>query len=286
LDAKSLEEVVALLWQDQLEAVKIIEAALPQIAAAAELFGQALRREGRVFYVGAGTSGRLGALDAVELPPTFGVDPEKIQAILSGGKQALAQAVEKGEDDQEAGKVAVRKKAVTSADLVIGISASGRTPFILGAMAEARARMATTVGITNNIGTPLEEAVDVPVVIPTGPELVAGSTRLKAGTAQKVALNLLSTAAMISLGKVYDGLMVEVKATNEKLRTRAERIVATLTEAPPEQVRRALAEAEWQVKPAVLMLKGEIGYREAEELLDGCGGSLRAALEKLEARGR
>jgi N-acetylmuramic acid 6-phosphate etherase len=286
LDIKPPEEVVALLWQDQLEAVKIVEKALPQIALAAKLFAQALRKKGRVFYIGAGTSGRLGALDAVELPPTFSIDPARVQAILAGGERALVQAAEEGEDDQEAGKGAVKEKGVTSGDLVIGVSASGRTPFVLGAISEAHSRGAKTVGITNNSGSPLGKAVDLPIVVPTGPELVAGSTRLKAGTAQKVVLNLISTVAMIALGKVYEGLMVEVKATNEKLKARAERIVAWLTEASPERVKGALAEAEWQVKPAVLMLKGDISYRKAEELLKECGGSLRAALGKVEAWGQ
>ena len=228
LDVKPLEEVVALLWQDQLEAVKVVEEALRQIAAAAKLFAQTLRKEGRVFYVGAGTSGRLGVLDAVELPPTFSIEPARVQTILAGGERAFTQALEEGEDDYEAGREAVRARRVKSSDLVIGISASGSTPFVLGAISEAHSRGAKTVGITSNSGSPLESVVDLPIVVPTGPELVAGSTRLKAGTAQKVVLNLISTAAMIALGKVYEGLMVEVKATNEKLRKRAERIVARL----------------------------------------------------------
>ena len=286
LDVKPLEEVVALLWQDQLEAVKVVEEALRQIAAAAKLFAQTLRKEGRVFYVGAGTSGRLGVLDAVELPPTFSIDPTRVQTILAGGERAFTQALEEGEDDYEAGREAVRARGVTSSDLVIGISASGSTPFVLGAISEAHSRGAKTVGITSNSGSPLESVVDLPIVVPTGPELVAGSTRLKAGTAQKVVLNLISTAAMIALGKVYEGLMVEVKATNEKLRKRAARIVARLTEAPPERVKEALAEAGWQVKPTVLMLKGDISHQEAEELLKECDGSLRAALGKIEAWGR
>lgn len=281
LDVKPTEEVVALLWQDQLEAVKVVEKALPQIAATAKLFANTLRKEGRVFYVGAGTSGRLGALDAVELPPTFGIEPTRVQAILAGGEQAFTQAVEEGEDDYEAGREAVRAKGLTSFDLVIGISASGGTPFVLGAVSEARSCRAKTAGITNNPGSPLEKAVDLPIVIPTGPELVAGSTRLKAGTVQKVVLNMVSTAAMVSLGKVYEGLMVEVQATNAKLRARAERIVARLTEAPPERVKEVLTETGWQVKPAILMLRGNIGFREAEELLKECDGSLRTALEKV-----
>ncbi|HIQ22751.1 MAG TPA: N-acetylmuramic acid 6-phosphate etherase [Planctomycetes bacterium] len=286
LDIKPTEEVVALLWQDQLEAVKIVEKALPQIAAAAKLFAQTLRMEGRVFYVGAGSSGRLGALDAVELPPTFSIEPARVQAILAGGERAFVQALEEEEDNYGAGKEAIRARRVTSSDLVIAISASGGTPFVLGAISEARLCGAKTVGITNNHASPLGKAVDLSIVVPTGPELVAGSTRLKAGTAQKVVLNLLSTAAMIALGKVYEGLMVDVKATNEKLKARAESIVAGLTETPPERVKEALAEAGWRVKPAVLMLKGGIGYREAEGLLKECGGSLRAALGKIKNRRR
>lgn len=284
LDIKPPEEVVELLWRGQLEAVKVVEGALGQIAAVAKLFAQALRKGGRVFYVGAGTSGRLGVLDAVELPSTFGIDLTRVQAFLAGGEQAFSQAHEEHEDDYEAGRVKIASKAIGPADLVIGITASGRTPFVLGAISEAHSRGAKTVGITNNPGSPLEKAVDLPIVVPTGPELVAGSTRLKAGTAQKVVLNLLSTAAMIVLGKVYEGLMVEVKATNEKLKARAERIVSRLTHVSLEEARTVLVRSEWQVKPAVLMIKGGIGYREAVELLQECGGVLREALRRLERR--
>lgn len=281
LDSQPLTEVVHLLWQDHLEGVEKVREILEKIAAVAELYAATLRKGGRVFYVGAGTSGRLGVLDVVELPPSFGLDPRSVQAILSGGDQAFSQAKEESEDDHKAGKKAIQEKDVTSSDLVIGISASGRTPFVLGAMVEARARGAKTVGITNNPGSPLVQAVDFALVIPTGPELVAGSTRLKAGTAQKVVLNIISTAAMIALGKVYQGLMVEVEAQNEKLRARAEKIVAELAGAPLAKVREALAQAKWRVKPAVLMLKGNLSFEEAEALLERCGRSLRAALEKV-----
>ena len=284
LDSAPPEEVVRILWQDQVEGVQKVEEALEQIASAAGLYASVLQGGGRVFYVGAGTSGRLGVLDAVELPPTFGIDPTRVQTILAGGERAFTQALEEGEDDYEAGREAVRARRVTSSDLVIGISASGSTPFVLGAISEAHSRGAKTVGITNNSGSPLESAVDLPIVVLTGPELVAGSTRLKAGTAQKVVLNLISTAAMIALGKVYEGLMVEVKATNEKLRKRAERIVSRVTHVSLEEARTVLVRSEWQVKPAVLMVKGGIGYREAVELLQECGGVLREALHRLERR--
>jgi|Deesub1362A_J573_1020465.scaffolds.fasta_scaffold02722_7 N-acetylmuramic acid 6-phosphate etherase len=286
LEAKPLQEMVSLLWEDQLTGLAQLKKALPQLALVAAAFADAIRAGGRVIYVGAGTSGRLGLLDAVELPSTFGLAPEQVQAIMAGGGRAATEAVEETEDDLVAGGEAIRARKVGPSDLVIGVSASGRTPFVLGAISEAHSRGAKTVGITNNSGSPLGKAVDLPIVVPTGPELVAGSTRLKAGTAQKVVLNLISTVAMIALGKVYEGLMVEVKATNEKLKARAERIVAWLTEASPERVKGALAEAEWQVKPAVLMLKGDISYRKAEELLKECGGSLRAALGKVEAWGQ
>lgn len=284
LDVLPVEEVLNLFLNDHRGVIKAISAALPQIAAVARVYAETYRLGGRIFYVGAGTSGRLGVLDAVELPPTFGIPADRVRAILAGGKSALIQAVETAEDDEAAGRVEIAKHAVGSKDLVIGVSASGETPFVLGAIAEARARKAKTAGITNSTGTVLEHIVELPIVVPTGPELIAGSTRLKAGTAQKIVLNMLSTAAMVQLGKVYDGFMVDLQVTNEKLRRRAVRMLIHLTGEQPERIQEVLTKANWRVKPALLMLKAGMEYKEALQLLRKHGDSLRKVLAELGRR--
>ncbi len=284
LDALPVERVLEIFLEDHHKVMGAIRDALPIIAKVAEAYAEAYRLGGRIFYVGAGTSGRLGVLDAVELPPTFGVPSYRISAIIAGGERALTRALEAAEDDEHAGRWEIAKRNVQPGDLVIGISASGETPFVIGAIAEARARDAKTVGITNNSGTSLERMVDFPIVILTGPELVAGSTRLKAGTAQKIVLNMLSTAAMIHLGKVYKGYMVDLRVTNQKLRRRAERMVIRLTGARLDLVRRVLEKTGWRVKPAILMIKAGIEPEEALEILKRNGDSLRKALREVERR--
>lgn len=273
LDRLPVEELVRLLCEEQQRAVATIDTALSQIVALARAYANTYRNGGRIFYVGAGTSGRLGILDAVELPPTFGIPSDRVQTILAGDEAA--------EDDESAGRQAISTKQVGTGDLVIGISASGETRFVLAAIAEARACGAATAAITNNIDTALERAVDLSIVVVTGPELIAGSTRLKAGTVQKAVLNLLSTAVMVSLGKVYDGFMIDLQASNSKLKRRAERMLAALSGESTERVREALMKTGWRAKPALLMLKAEISCEEAEQLLLNCGDSPREALRQL-----
>lgn len=285
MDALPLEAVIRLVWDDHRGVMDAIGAALPQIASLTRVYAETYRAGGRIFYVGAGTSGRLGLLDAAELPPTFGIPKDRVQAIIAGGEAAVTQANEAAEDNKVAGKKAIIARGIGQEDLVIAVSASGQTPFVLGAMAEARARGAKTAGITNNFGTVLEQLVEYPIVIATGPELIAGSTRLKAGTAQKIVLNMLSTVAMIQLGKVYDGFMVDLRVTNRKLHRRAERMLTHLTGERPERIREVLVEADWRVKPALVMLKGGVSYEEAVQLLQKREDSLRKALAELDKRG-
>lgn len=249
---------------------------LPSVAAAARAVADALRAGGRLLYVGAGTSGRLGVLDASECPPTFGADPKQVRATLAGGRRALTRAVEGAEDDVAAGAEAVRRLRAGPSDVVCGISASASTPYVLGALAEARRRKARTVLVCCNPPGP-RTRVDILILAETGPELVAGSTRLKAGTATKLILNALTTAAFVSLGKVYRGRMVDVRPSNAKLQARAVRMVAELTELPLAQARRLLAEAQGSVKVAVAMHFTGQGRREARRQLRA--KSLRA-LEK------
>jgi len=281
LDTLPVEELVRLLLEEQQHAVTAITLAAPQIVTLTRAYAETYRSSGRIFYVGAGTSGRLSLLDAVELSPTFGIPSDRVQVLLAEEETAPGTAMEAAEDDESAGREAIRTKHVRASDLVIGISASGETRFVLAAMAEARACGATTAAVTNNVDTALERAVDLPIVVATGPELIAGSTRLKAGTVQKIVLNLLSTAAMVSLGKVYDGFMIDLQVTNNKLKRRAEKMLVALSGESTERVREALIRTGWQVKSALLILKAEITCKEAEQLLQGSRDSLREALQQL-----
>jgi len=263
--------VVRRLHAEDLRAVRAAGRALGRIARAAELAARALASGGRLIWVGAGTSGRLGALDAAECPPTFGTRPWQVVAVVAGGTRALRASVEGAEDDPEDGAARVRRLRVDRRDLVCGISASGRTPFVLGALAEARRRGARTALICCSDRPPRSPSVELAIAIPTGPELIAGSTRLKAGTATKLALNAISTAAMVRLGKVFRGRMTSLQPTNEKLRRRALRTVAALTGATLARSRRLLAGAGNRVDVAVAMALTGRPAREADLLLRGRG---------------
>lgn len=281
LDLLSIEAVVHRLHQEDLAAVRAVRTALPSVGQAARAVADALRAGGRLLYVGAGTSGRLGVLDASECPPTFGTDPSEVQAVIAGGRQALTRAVEGAEDDKAAGAAAVRRFRASPRDVVCGISASATTPYVLGALAEARRRGARTVLVCCNPPGP-RTRVDILILAPTGAELVAGSTRLKAGTATKLILNAITTAAFVSLGKVYRGRMVDVRPANEKLRARAVRMVAELTELPLAKARRLLGEAGGSVKMALAMHFTGMGREEAQERLQSA--SLRSLARKKKPR--
>lgn len=252
LDPRSAAELVRRLHEADLEAVRAVGRAQARIVAAAELYAATLKRGGRVFYVGAGTSGRLGALDAAECPPTFGTRPSQIQAVMAGGPAALRRAVEGAEDDGDAGASEIRERC-RPGDLVIGITASGRTLFVRGALTEAGKRGLSTVRIC--CAQPPADAppVDVEIALETGPELLAGSTRLKAGTATKLVLNALSTSALAGLGGMYRGRMVDLKPTNEKLRHRAVRTVRELSGASRAKAEALLEKAQGRVSLALAM---------------------------------
>jgi len=281
LDALPVDEVLRRMQADNLYALQLVQDAIPQISPVVHTYAAVYKQGGRVFYIGAGTSGRLGFIDAAELPTTFGTAPDRIQVIFPGDIASATAEVDSREDDVTEGRDAVVKCNLDSNDLAIGISASGETPFVIGAIQEAKERGATTAGIVNNEGTTLEKLVDLPIVVPTGPELIAGSTRLKAGTVQKVVLNMLSTAAMISLGKVCDGFMVGLRANNEKLRRRAVRTLTALTGGKKDAVEQALAAANYEVDTALVMLKGSVSYEEAKKFLQHYQGNVRKTLEAL-----
>ncbi|MFD0803833.1 N-acetylmuramic acid 6-phosphate etherase, partial [Streptomonospora algeriensis] len=251
--------------------------------AAVDAIAARMGRGGRLIYAGAGTAGRLGVLDASECPPTFNTGPQQVIGLIAGGPGAISGAVESAEDDTRAAAAELDELGLAPEDTVVGISASGRTPYSVAAVRHAAERGALTVGVSSNPGSPLGAAADHAIEVETGPELIAGSTRLKAGTAQKLVLNTLSTVTMIRLGKTYGNLMVDLRSTNEKLRARAHRIVETATGAGDDEVERALTAGAGDVKTAILTILGRVGAEEAGRLLDSCGGRLRDAVES--ARG-
>ncbi len=270
LDRLSSRDIVALVHREDAVVPSAVARAGAATARAAELVGARLRRGGRLFLVGAGTSGRLAVIEAAECPPTFGTPPSLVRAVIAGGSRAVTRSVEGAEDDARAGARSMRP--VRPADAVIGIAASGVTPFVRAALAEARRRGAGTVFLSCS---PAGRMADVHITARVGPEVIAGSTRLKAGTATKLILNAITVAVMTRLGKVYENLMVDVRPTNAKLRDRARRIVRELTGRNPDG---ALAASGWSVKTAVVMLKRGASAREADRILAARGGSLRRAL--------
>lgn len=251
---------------------------LPLIASAIDGIAERMSRGGRLIYAGAGTAGRLGILDASECPPTFNTDPSEVVGLIAGGPGAMVTSVEGAEDSKELAAADLDALSLTPDDTVVGISASGRTPYAVGAVEHARTRGALTVGLSCNAGSALAAAAEHGIEIVVGPELLTGSTRLKAGTAQKLVLNMFSTITMIRLGKTYGNLMVDVRASNEKLRARSRRIVALATGAPDEEIERALTATGGEVKNAVLVLLGGVDGPTAARLLAESDGHLRAAL--------
>jgi N-acetylmuramic acid 6-phosphate etherase len=264
--------------EDQTVALAV-ERALPQIARAVDVIVARLGRGGRLFYIGAGTSGRLGVLDASECPPTYGVPSELVQGIIAGGDYALRNSIEGAEDDVVQGANDLRDRVLSAADVVVGIAASGRTPYVLGALAYARQIGAATIGISNNAPAPLLTAADVAIPLLTGAEVIAGSTRMKSGTAQKLALNMLSTATMIRLGKVYGNLMVDVQAKNVKLRQRAQRLVVRIADVNEARASALLAASDYDVKVAIVMARRNVNADDARELLAAANGFLGQVID-------
>ncbi len=266
LDLLETRDLVDLLVRDQSEAVAVVRAQAATLARVVEATVERVKRGGRVHYVGAGTSGRLGVLDASEMPPTFGTPPALVCAHIAGGDRALREAIEGAEDDSAAGERAMDEHVLPD-DVVLGISASGGARFVIAALERAREIGALTVAITSSDASALVAAAALAIVLPTGPEVLSGSTRLKAGTAQKITLNTLSTAVMVRLGRVHDNLMIDVVATNEKLRGRAERLVRELTGAGDVQISAALKDADGSVKVAVVMIARSVDAAHARSLL-------------------
>jgi len=267
-------EIVKIMNAEDAKIAEIVNHSLPEIAKAVELIEKHLKDGGRLFYIGAGTSGRLGVIDASECPPTFGTHSEEVQALIAGGEEALVNAIEGVEDDGIAGESIIKNKKVDKRDVIVGISASGKTPFVLAAVEYASKRGAATIGLTCNYSSVLTDYVDVGILVSVGAEVLADSTRLKAGTAQKMVLNMLSTATMVLMGKVYQNKMVDLQVKNKKLLKRALEMVSELGKVSSETAYKLLNESDNHVKTAVAMAKLGINNNEAKERLKAVDGKL------------
>jgi N-acetylmuramic acid 6-phosphate etherase len=280
IDQLATQEIAAIMNGEDATVPTAVATQLPRIAAAIDGAAQRMARGGRLIYAGAGTPGRLGVLDASECPPTFNTDPSDVVGLIAGGPSAMVTSVEGAEDSAELAAANLNELSLTANDVVVGVSASGRTPYAVGAVEHARRRGALTIGLSCNAHSELAAAADHGIEVVVGPELITGSTRLKAGTAQKLVLNMISTITMIRLGKTYGNLMVDVRASNDKLRARSHRIVALATGAPDEQIEAALAATGGEVKNAILTILGDVDAATAEQLLTQTHGHLRIALRQ------
>lgn len=278
LDTMSELEIVTTMNEEDARVPLAIAKKLPQIAQAAHWAAEAFEQGGRLFYMGAGTSGRLGVLDAAECPPTFGVAPGMVVGLIAGGEQAFLKAVEGAEDDRALGQSDLEAHGLNAKDVVIGIAASGRTPYVLGGLAYAKSVGCRTAAIACNTGSEIGRAADLAIEVEVGPEVLTGSTRLKSGTAQKLILNMISTASMVRTGKVYQNLMVDVMQNNEKLHTRAENIVMDATGVTRGEARSAIDAAGGSVKVVITMLLADCSAGEARTRLEKAGGHVRAAI--------
>lgn len=278
IDSLPTCEALRIINAEDQKVALAVEREIPAIARAVDAAVAALERGGRMFYIGAGTSGRLGVLDASEIPPTYSAPPEMVQGIMAGGERALTRASETSEDDPTAGARDLTARGFTAQDVLVGIAASGRTPYVLGAIAEARRMGAKTIGICCVPDAELSRAVDIPIAPLVGPEIVAGSTRMKAGTAQKLVLNMLSTETFIRLGYVYGNLMVNVQPTNHKLIERARRIIAQGAGVSAERAADLLSASGNRVRTAIVMGKAGVSREEAERRLAAAGGRVARAL--------
>lgn len=279
IDIVSTEQMVRLINNEDKKVAYAVEKEIPNIARAIDLIVDRLGNGGRLIYMGAGTSGRLGILDASECPPTFGVSHELVQGLIAGGHKAILKAVENIEDSTEEGMKDLKEIDFTNKDVLVGIAASGRTPYVLGGLEYARSIGAITIGVTNNSLAEMRNYVDICIAVEVGGEVVTGSTRMKAGTAQKMVLNMLSTGTMIKLGKVYENLMVDVEPTNLKLVERSKRIVMEAAGVEEDVATEYLKDTDYDVKLSILMIKGGLDKNTAKDLLHKTKGHIRKALE-------
>ena len=279
VDSLSALEIVQLMNEEDKQVPLAIEKCLPQIAQAVECIVAAFQQGGRLIYIGAGTSGRLGVLDASECPPTFGVSPEMVKGIIAGGERALRHPIEGAEDSKEQAVIDLQTIQFSSKDVLVGIAASGRTPYVVGALEYAKSLGSATVSIASNPNSAMANIVDIAIDTVVGPEVLTGSSRLKSGTAQKLVLNMLTTASMILMGKCYQNLMVDVQASNEKLKARAIRIVMQATDCDKALAEETLKQADQNAKLAIMMILSGLDRAQAEALLEKHQGKLQFALK-------
>lgn len=279
IDCMTAIDIVQLINQEDLLVAKAVEKCLPHIAEAVEKIEYAFTNGGRLVYIGAGTSGRLGVLDASECPPTYGVQPEMVVGIIAGGERALLHPIEGAEDNYEQGKADLQAVDFCEKDVLVGIAASGRTPYVIGALEYANSLGAITVSIASNAGCAMSQIADIAIETVVGAEVLTGSSRMKSGTAQKLVLNMLTTASMIRIGKCYQNLMVDVQASNEKLKARAVKIVMEATDCTKETAEITLLQADNHAKVAILMILSNVDKPQAEKMLAENQGKLRQALQ-------
>ncbi|EGT3850206.1 N-acetylmuramic acid 6-phosphate etherase [Clostridioides difficile] len=282
IDKEDTLGIIELINNEDKTVAYAVEEQKESIAKAVNIIVDRMKQGGRVFYIGAGTSGRIGILDATECPPTYGVDFELVQAIIAGGNQAIFKAIEGAEDDKELGKQDIIDRGVTSKDVICGIAASGRTPYVIGAMEYAKKLGCAVLSITMNPNSEMSKKADLPINIIVGAEVIMGSTRMKSGTAQKMVCNMLTTASMVKMGKVYSNLMVDVKTSNEKLVERAKRIIMIATNVKYDVAEKFLEEADNSVKLAIFMIKSGLDKDSAKSILDRQEGYISEALKSIE----
>lgn len=280
LDTMGVVEFLEVMNDEDAKVAGAVRAAIPQIAAAVELIAEAFRNGGRLIYLGAGTSGRLGVLDAVECPPTFGTKPEQVVGLIAGGERAFVKAVEGAEDSQSLAREELAALELSPVDAVVGIAASGRTPYVIGGLDYAREIGCPTISVACNPSSEVSKHADVAIEVDNGPEVLTGSTRLKSGTSQKLILNMLSTASMVQVGKVFGNLMVDVMPTNEKLVERTKRIIATATGCDAETAAKAYVDSGGHAKTAIVMILADVPAEEARERLAAADGFVRRAITK------
>ncbi|HFL3238531.1 TPA: N-acetylmuramic acid 6-phosphate etherase [Clostridioides difficile] len=282
IDKEDTLGIIELINNEDKTVAYAVEEQKESIARAVNIIVDRMKQGGRLFYIGAGTSGRIGILDATECPPTYGVDFELVQAIIAGGNQAIFKAIEGAEDDKELGKQDIIDRGVTSKDVICGIAASGRTPYVIGAMEYAKELGCAVLSITMNPNSEMSKKADLPINIIVGAEVIMGSTRMKSGTAQKMVCNMLTTASMVKMGKVYSNLMVDVKTSNEKLVERAKRIIMIATNVKYDVAEKFLEEADNSVKLAIFMIKSGLDKDSAKSILDRQEGYISEALKSIE----
>ena len=279
IDNMSTMDILTTINNEDITVAKSVQEVLPQVNGTVEIVYQSLKRGGKLFYVGAGTSGRIGILDAVECPPTYSTPPGLVQGVMAGGIQAFEKAAEGIEDDEGLGAQDLQDRNLTNLDVVIGIAASGRTPYVIGALKYAKEVGASTISLSSNEGAAISQYADTRIEVITGPEVITGSTRMKAATAHKLILNMITTASMIKIGKVYENLMVDLKVSNKKLAERAINIVSTITSVSYQKAQEVLETTNFEVKPAIVMIKADTSFENAKKYIKEANGFVRKAIE-------